>query len=202
MSTKTSNLSLILPERTDKFNIKDFNDNFTIIDTEVAARLKNEANSVIGNNIASGSIASRHINNILDSASITSNQSKIPSSYAVLTALASKADMERGTITSDNYAWYSRDAGMYDKKMEGTYQLIGDYCFLSVTAQRIQGWGTVYYSLPVAAIAAGAAAAVSDVNYTVNTSFQQNISVLEINKADRSTMSAGELYFTLIYKYK
>ena len=107
---------------------------------------------------------------------------------------------ERGNITSDNQAWYSDDS---TRKMTGTYELNGDYCTLSATAYLINGWGKVYYSLPVSAIGNSATIAVNDVNYTINTTTLGNISVLEINRFDRGIITqSGFIEFTLRYKYK
>lgn len=107
---------------------------------------------------------------------------------------------ERGSITSNNQAWYSDDS---TRKMTGTYELNGDYCTLSATAHLINGWSRIYYSLPVSAIANSATIAVSDTNYTINTTIQNNISVLEINRFDRGTITQfGTIDFVLRYKYK
>ncbi len=110
------------------------------------------------------------------------------------------AKIETGKITSDNQAWYSDNSA---KKMTGTYELNGNYCIISATAHLIKGWGKVYYSLPVAAKSNAAAVAVNDVNYTINTTTQSNISVLEINRFDRAVMANDDtIDFVLKYKYK
>lgn len=168
----------------------------------VDAYTKAETNALLDNklNNSSGVITATHLSGILDTQTIGSNQSRIPSSYAVSSALANKAHIESGTIANDNYAWYAGDTS---KRLTGTYQLIGDYCILSGTAHRINGWSKVYYSLPVAANKNAAAVSVSDVNYTINTTVQSNISVLEINRADRGNMTNSDtIDFVLMYKYR
>lgn len=194
MSTTTENLGLNLPEKTENFDLGVFNDNFQAIDDYAG-----EGSEIPDGSIDLSKLSATAQAAINDKTPANGSVTWAKLNSAVQNTINSKADVESGTITSDNQAWYSSDTS---KKMTGSYQLIGDYCFLSATAQRIDGWGTVYYSLPVAAVASGSAAAVNDTNYTINTATQNNISVLEIMRADRQTMSDGSLYFTLIYKYK
>lgn len=194
MSTTTENLNLTLPEKTDNFDLDVFNNNFRAIDN-----FAGEGSEIPDNSIELAKLSPTARAAINDKTPTNGSVTWAKLNSSLQNTINAKADIESGTITSDNQAWYSSDP---TKKMTGTYQLIGDYCFLSATAQRINGWGTVYYSLPVAAVASGSAAAVNDTNYTINTATQNNISVLEIMRVDRQTMSDGSLYFTLMYKYK
>ena len=63
----------------------------------------------------------------------------------------SSLDFERGRMSdNDLYAWYSNNAHRIGAAY---YNLIGDYCFLSlIDLETIAGWQVVYYSLPVGCI--------------------------------------------------
>lgn len=55
---------------------------------------------------------------------------------------------ESGDINvTDLYASYEGHSGI---TMTGTYNLIGDYCYINVKAKTINGWGEMYFPLPVA----------------------------------------------------
>ena len=52
---------------------------------------------------------------------------------------------ESGYI-SENYAWYTDPS--QGLSLSGTYTLVGDFCTINGTVPLIEGWETVYYSLP------------------------------------------------------
>lgn len=105
------------------------------------------------------------------------------------------------SIPSDSYAWYSDHS--WDCKLRGSYYLIGNLCVLFVNAALIEGWGVVYYSLPKAALnASGTVAVTNDINYSIVTDELTNISVLKIKRIDGNNMPSGQVFFTLIYRYR
>ncbi len=114
--------------------------------------------------------------------------------------LAKKADIEYGTVQQNN-AWYTDASQGYS--LTGNYSIIGDMCILRGTAQCIQGWGVVYYSLPVASLKSSTTLAISGNNFfSIATGTLDNISVLEIRDIHNSLMPGTTISFTLIYKCK
>lgn len=57
---------------------------------------------------------------------------------------------EKGSII-DAEALYAVEQGYSGMKMNGTYSLIGDYCFMDVMIPTLQ-WGDMFYPLPVPAV--------------------------------------------------
>lgn len=253
----TSNLGLKLPEKTDYFNIDDFNENFKKIDASAGNKevsykdlgflfnlseidnltengiiyrfvAQEDLSSALGgsflyelryvepeNSDAYQIVTSAYYQNTLVRRRLINSDEWSPFidrtlpesgitwdtlSTSLQSTINSKADIETGTITRDNTAWYANDS---TKKMTGTYELNGDYCTITATANLINGWGNVYYSLPVSAVGVGATIFVGASNiYTIETNKLSNISVLEIKTIDGALMTNENVSFTLRYKYK
>lgn len=113
------------------------------------------------------------------------------------------AEKEVGNIVSDNIAWYY---GNSDWKIEGTYTLIGNLCFLQASARLINGWQNIYYSLPVAA--ANFSQTIlhwEGKEYIIQIPGEidnnPNYSVLNIRRLDGNLCDSNDtIYFTLIYR--
>lgn len=103
---------------------------------------------------------------------------------------------ETGTIT-DVPATYDADS-----KMNGSYTLMGNMCFVTATAAVKSGWTDIDYALPVAALANTATLSTDGaVSYRVSTDI--NNSKLFIHRIEPDeTQNDGNISFTLIYKYK
>ena len=106
---------------------------------------------------------------------------------------------ESGCI-SENYAWYTDPS--QGLSLTGTYTLVGDFCTINGTVPLIEGWETVYYSLPCNSLfsACTVARCGNDV-FTVATNTLDNVSVIEIKKIGGGTLPSGTLSFTLTYRY-
>ena len=106
---------------------------------------------------------------------------------------------ESGYI-SENYAWYTDPS--QGLSLSGTYTLVGDFCTINGTVPLIEGWETVYYSLPCNSLfsACTVARCGNDV-FTVATNTLDNVSVIEIKKIGGGTLPSGTLSFTLTYRY-
>ena len=107
---------------------------------------------------------------------------------------------ESGTIGT-NYAWYTdQSQGL---SLTGTYTLIGDFCTINGTCPLIEGWNTVYYSLPCASLfSAATIARCGSAVLSVVTNTLNNVSVLEIKKLDGGALPSGTISFTLTYRYQ
>lgn len=106
---------------------------------------------------------------------------------------------EAGYI-SENYAWYTEPS--QGLSLTGTYTLVGDFCTINGTVPLIEGWETVYYSLPCNSLfSASAIARCGDDVFTIATNTLDNISVIEIKKLGGGTLPSGTLSFTLTYRY-
>ena len=106
---------------------------------------------------------------------------------------------ESGYI-SENYAWYTDPS--QGLSLTGTYTLVGDFCTINGTVPLIEGWETVYYSLPCNSLfSACTVARCGDDVFTVATNTLDNVSVIEIKKLGGGTMPSGTLSFTLTYRY-
>lgn len=109
--------------------------------------------------------------------------------------------IETGNIAEENYAWYENSKSYI---MSGTYTLFSDVCVLKATANLINGWKDIYYSLPVAFTQKSSIMALTD-NYEatiISTNTRDNISVIQLSKYDGQNFSGGNISFVLIYKYK
>jgi hypothetical protein len=117
----------------------------------------------------------------------------------VATRLNYKASIESGTI-GENYAWYTDPS--QGLSLTGTYTLVGDFCTINGTVPLIEGWETVYYSLPCNSLfsACTVARCGNDV-FTVATNTLDNVSVIEIKRIGGGTLPSGTLSFTLTYRY-
>lgn len=106
---------------------------------------------------------------------------------------------ESGYI-SENYAWYTDPS--QGLSLTGTYTLVGDFCTINGTVPLIEGWETVYYSLPCNSLfsACTVARCGNDV-FTVATNTLDNVSVIEIKRIGGGTLPSGTLSFTLTYRY-
>lgn len=103
---------------------------------------------------------------------------------------------ETGTIT-DFSATYDSNA-----KMNGSYTLMGNLCFVTATADINGGWADIDYPLPVAAIENTATLSTDGAaSYRVST--DKNNSKLYIHRVEENAyQNDGHISFTLIYKYK
>lgn len=149
---------------------------------------------------------------------------------------------ETGEIATDGYyAWDTKTGKKWSHvddnnpqkpgyQMRGTYSLIGDYCFLSACADKVENAIEMLYSLPTPAVLnTGGGTTSTSFNYndgkqipdpyliSIGTQTGANTySVVRIRKRDDGTMTRSDLssstmnrtapenlvYFTLIYKYK
>lgn len=113
------------------------------------------------------------------------------------------AEKEVGNIISDNIAWYYENS---DWKIEGTYTLIGNLCFLQASARLINGWQNIYYSLPVAAanfsqtiLHWGGKEYIIQIPDEIDNN--PNYSVLNIRRLDGNLCDSNDtIHFTLIYR--
>lgn len=106
---------------------------------------------------------------------------------------------ESGYI-SENYAWYTDPS--QGLSLTGTYTFVGDFCTINGTVPLIEGWETVYYSLPCNSLfSACTVARCGDDVFTVATNTLDNVSVIEIKKIGGGTLPSGNLSFTLTYRY-
>ncbi len=106
---------------------------------------------------------------------------------------------ESGYI-SENYAWYTDPS--QGLSLTGTYTLVGDFCTINGTVPLIEGWETVYYSLPCNSLfSACTVARCGNDAFTVATNTPDNVSVIEIKKLGGGTLPSGTLSFTLTYRY-
>ena len=113
------------------------------------------------------------------------------------------AEKEVGNIISDNIAWYYENS---DWKIEGTYTLIGNLCFLQASARLINGWQNIYYSLPVAAanfsqtiLHWGGKEYIIQIPGEIDNN--SNYSVLNIKRLDGNLCDSNDIiHFTLIYR--
>lgn len=106
---------------------------------------------------------------------------------------------ESGNI-GENYAWYTEPS--QGLSLTGIYTLTGDFCTINGTCPLIEGWETVYYSLPVNSVfSACCVARCGDDEFTVATNTLNNVSVIEIKKLGGGLLPSGTLNFTLTYRY-
>lgn len=103
---------------------------------------------------------------------------------------------ESGTIT-DYSATYDENS-----KMNGSYTLMGNLCFVTASAAVKGGWADIDYQLPVAALENTAALSTDgSVSYRVST--DKSSSHLYIHRIEEgSYQNEGNISFTLIYRYK
>ena len=115
--------------------------------------------------------------------------------------LVNKSNIESGVISENNLAWYKYDSNY---TLTGSYELIGDICFLHGYAKLINGWDKVYYSLPViAAHGSGTITFNNGIKYSVTTGLINNFSVLEIKRVDENPLDTEDIIqFSLIYRYQ
>ena len=106
---------------------------------------------------------------------------------------------ESGSI-GENYAWYTEPS--QGLSLTGTYTVAGDFCTINGTAPLVEGWETVYYSLPCNSLfsACTVARCGNDV-FTVATNTLNNVSVIEIKKVGGGALPSGTISFTLTYRY-
>lgn len=188
MATSTTNIGLVKPELSDNFNLQEhFNNNWDKIDNAFGDI------PVFSTVATSGSY-----NDLIDKPVIptayddTALQGRVS---AVENSLSNKVSFETGII--------SNVAATYDEnsKMNGTYTLMGNLCFVMATATIKGGWGDIDYQLPVAAINNTACLATDgSKSYRVSTSTEN--SHVYIHRVEESELQAdGTISFTLIYKY-
>ena len=115
--------------------------------------------------------------------------------------LTNKSNIESGIIAANNLAWYKYDSNY---TLTGSYELIGDICFLHGYAKLINDWDAVYYSLPVVAThGSGTITSNNGIKYSVTTGLIDNTSVLEIKRVDGNLLNTEDIIqFSLIYKYQ
>lgn len=161
-------------------------------------------------------------NTISDVSTEVSNIDERVTSVEELTAnhndiLISDIAYERGIMDpKDCYAWYTQQNGINNCTMQATYNLIGDYCILSVTdLHLINGWVSMFYSLPVAAINTATILVQSNSNNPNNlqtivcttefrTESNKNYPVMHLHVAGgiNQGLKDSVVSFTLVYKYK
>lgn len=116
-------------------------------------------------------------------------------------AADSKLAFETGQVETLNVY-----ASSGDYKMVGTYQLVGDFCIIAVTAHTIENWRICYYPLPVPAIHPSQIIAYGNVTLEIKTNSQNDRSVLSIENIDydgsNNMLPGGTVSFTMCYKYK
>lgn len=118
--------------------------------------------------------------------------------------------VEKGQIER-SYAWYAATSGLTetDYTIEGTYELIGDFCTINATVTTIPNWGVVYYTLPTPALPGTKSCIISTndndnkVYFIRTATIESNNSVIAITTFTGEPMSVKEnVTFTLRYKYK
>lgn len=115
--------------------------------------------------------------------------------------LVNKSNIESGIIAENNLAWHKYNSNY---TLTGSYELIGDICFLHGYAKLVNGWDEVYYSLPVVAThGSGTITSNNGIKYFVTTGLIDNISVLEIKRVDENLLDTEDIIqFSLTYKYQ
>ena len=115
--------------------------------------------------------------------------------------LTNKSNIESGIIAANNLAWYKYDSNY---TLTGSYELIGDICFLYGSAKLVNGWDKVYYSLPIAAAhKSETITSNNEIKYSIATGFIDNTSVLEIKRLDGNLLNTEDIIqFSLTYRYQ
>lgn len=120
--------------------------------------------------------------------------------------LNSKATYESGEMAAaDLYAWYANNEYRIEKAQ---YNLIGDYCMLSlVGVKTIAGWNVVYYSLPVScAVPAHGFFKTQDGHncyWAIASEPDTNVMVLRIASLEEGTaLTQSAASLQICYKYK
>lgn len=130
--------------------------------------------------------------------------------------LISDIAYERGIMDpNDCYAWYTQQQGITNCTMQAKYNLIGDYCILSVIdLHLINGWASMFYSLPVAAVNTTTILVQSNSGNLDNlqtivcttefrTESNKTYPVMHLHVAGRNNLlKESDVSFTLVYKYK
>lgn len=119
------------------------------------------------------------------------------------------APFESGTVlASELYAWYTRDQGINCTIEQATYNIIGDYCFISLKNMMVpQGWGVVYYSLPVQCTIPShgffkSAVKNQQLYWSIALEPSAQVNVLRIAAVDDSGMQASSTSLIISYKCK
>lgn len=145
---------------------------------------------------------------------ITTSEELINAHHDILTL---DIAYERGIMDpKDCYAWYTQQQGINNCTMQATYNLIGDYCVLSVTdLHLINGWVSMFYSLPVAAV--NTATTLVQSNSSNPNNLQTIVCTTEFRTENNKVYPVMHLHvagginqgltdavvsFTLVYKYK
>lgn len=190
MATNTTNIGLVKPELSDTFNLQEhFNNNWDKIDStfgDIPAAFSAVATSGSYNDLLDKPVIPTAYDD-------TALQGRVS---AVENSLSDKVSLETGVISNVS-ATYDENS-----KMNGTYTLMGNLCFVMATATIKGGWGDIDYQLPVAAINNTACLATDgSKSYRVSTSTEN--SHVYIHRVEESELQAdGTISFTLIYKYK
>lgn len=130
--------------------------------------------------------------------------------------LISDIAYERGIMDpADCYAWYTQQQGITNCTMQAKYNLIGDYCVLSVIdLHLINGWASMFYSLPVAAVNTTTILVQSNSSNLSNlqtivcttefrTESNKTYPVMHLHVAgSNNLLKESDVSFTLVYKYK
>lgn len=127
--------------------------------------------------------------------------------------LISDIAYERGIMDpNDCYAWYTQGQGLTGYTMRASYNLIGDYCTLSVTDLHLRsGWVSMFYSLPVAALNTATILVQTTGNIQTvvcTTEFRteagKTYPVMHLHKQGgiNQPLEESVVSFTLVYKYK
>ena len=187
--------------------INNINSKLSIYDTSI---LNNENNIIeVNNTISDISTKLSYTDE-----RITTTEELINTHHDILTL---DIAYERGIMDpADCYAWYTQQQGINNCTMQATYNLIGDYCVLSVTdLHLINGWVSMFYSLPVAAVNTTTTLVQSNSSNSAN--LQTIVCTTEFRTESNKTYPVMHLHvagginqglkdavisFTLVYKYK
>ena len=183
--------------------INNINSKLRIYDTSI---LNNENNIIEVNNTISDISTQLSYTD----GRITTTEELINTHHDILTL---DIAYERGIMDpADCYAWYTQEQGLTGYTMHASYNLIGDYCTLSVTDLHLRsGWVSMFYSLPVAALNTATILVQTTGNIQTivcTTEFRtesgKTYPVMHLHKQGGTNQPLEEsvVSFTLVYKYK
>lgn len=151
--------------------------------------------------------------------SVTSSN---PIANKAVASLANTLGYETGIWDESKEAWYvhadnnNNILKYFPYQAKGTYETAGCYCTISVALEKVEGWQTVYYTLPKFAVAGASTTAYdsSNVLYDVwietrDDGVGSTNNVIAFKRRDNNGMVRGAdgtansvLNVTLTYKYK
>lgn len=148
-------------------------------------------------------------------------ESSNPIANKAVAKLAKTLDYETGIFGVGDEAWWVHADNndnillYFPYSIEGTYEKAGDFCTITAKVEKVENWKTIYYSLPMAAVASASTVvtAADGIVYNIWTTTQNyggtDHSVVALERQDGSNMTrqgdddpTSFIEFTLKYKYR